>query len=118
MKEIALLFVAAIFTTPSVQAESKVLYTCTPIKPTELLQGLTVTEITDIDYLISFTKKDSTGVEQVLEAAAIYYDDVTYFGYYSGSLDVAIQLGSPYDQKEAQILYLRDTRIGMNCSEH
>lgn len=118
MKALALLFIAAIFTTPLAQAEPKVLYICTPLKPTDLLQTLTVTEMTGIDYLLTVVKKDSADVETTLEDAAVYYDDMTYFGYYSESLDAAIQLGYPYDKDEAQILYLGDAIIWMNCTEH
>lgn len=118
MKAIVLLLTAAIFTSPLAHAEPKVLYTCTPIKPTDLLLSLTVTEITGIDYHITLAKKDAANAETTLEGAAAYYDDMTYFGYYSESLDVAIQLGYPYNQEEAQILYLGDSRIWMNCTEH
>jgi len=70
---------------------AKELYNCTPKKPTTLISRVVLADSGGPDYLLTIFKLDSHGNEIEQSSTARYYDDMTYLGYYSETLNASLE---------------------------
>lgn len=105
--------VSIVMFTQSVLAE--VIYTCTPARPTSLFSEVVLSNPEGPAYLLTISKVESIAGKTEQSATAEYYDDMTYFGYYSETLNANLEFDSPVNLKEMARFYLGETAVYVNC---
>lgn len=93
MKALLSVLVIVMFT-QSVLAN--IVYNCLPVKPTSLFSEVILTALVGAGYSL------------------IYYDDMTYLGYYSEKLNASLEFDYPINLEMARF-YLGETLVYVNC---
>lgn len=98
-------------------AAEKILYTCTPLKPTELVYKVTVSDLRwdSLTYKMTIVTLNPTGEEVFQSGDAEYHDNMTYTGYYSEILDANLEMETPDMWGARNYFWLGHELIYMKC---
>lgn len=112
MKTVARYLLGVVFlgSIPAANAES--IFTCSPLKPSPLISQLVVEELSGGNAAFTLIQVDDKGQRNERHGNAGYYDDMTYYGYYSEELNTGVEFWG-----EFAILRLGDQNLYANCDE-
>ncbi|WP_413289860.1 hypothetical protein [Bdellovibrio sp. HCB337] len=117
MKKIGTFLIASVILGSIAKADTETVYTCTPDKPTPLVSQVILVDGIGRTGTLTLVTVNADGQKSEVSESAEYYDDMTYFGYFSEKLDTAIEFYD-FEDTTSAILRFGDQLLHMSCLEH